>query len=161
MVPVDVLRSAIDTLESWNDQPLSSVGWVNWRKGYQVKLLWKGNPTFICYLDFGSSMAARDTVLKHAFDRYAPAGMKPRKEVGHGWTRLDHSMRIDAFISVQDLAAIADELGFVYTILYVQNTSDARPLFDALGIPLVPGESGKEWTGSEFISYATPAGQNL
>jgi hypothetical protein len=161
MVPVDVLRSAIDQLEAWHAPRLSTIGWVNWRKGYQVKLLWKSNPTFICYLDFGTNSAAREAVMKRAFERFAPAGTKPKKEIGHGWTRLDYSLRTDDFVSVQDLAEIADELGFQYTILYVQNTSGARPLFETLGIPLVPGESGKEWTGSEFIGYTTPRGQNL
>ncbi len=28
------------------------------------------------------------------------------------------------------------------------------PVFATLGIPLVPGEMGKEWVGGEFISYA-------
>jgi hypothetical protein len=30
-----------------------------------------------------------------------------------------------------------------------------------MGIPLVPGEMGKEWIGEEFVSYSCPMGMCL
>lgn len=59
------------------------------------------------------------------------------------------------------LPGIADAKGYAYTVLYVQACAGVRPVFATLGIPLLPGEMGKEWVGGEFISYACPAGQNL
>ena len=160
MVPVEQLKAAVEQLPKWSPQITSQVGWVNWRRGFQIKALWYGNCSLLCYLDF-KDRVARDDTLATAFRRFAAPGARPRKSDGHGWSCLDYSFQSDQFVSINELAEIADAKGYAYTVLYVQECVGARPVFATLGIPLVPGEMGKEWVGGEFISYACPAGQNL
>lgn len=114
----------------------------------------------MCYLDFKNSIA-RDDTLATAFKRFAAPDARPRKIDGHGCSCLDYSFQSDQFVSINELAEIADAKGYAYTVLYVQECVRARPVFATLGIPLVPGEMGKEWVGGQFISYACPSGQNL
>ncbi len=161
MVTADLLRSAIDQLEKWSPRVVSTLTWVNWRRGYQVKISWHGNATFACYLDFGKNCQARDAVLKCAFEAFAVAGDKPRVIDGHGWKAMDYSLQSNSFISSNDVAAMAKEMGLECSILYVQECVASRPIFITLGIPLVPGEMGKEWVNGEFVPYARPIGQNL
>lgn len=165
MVREELLMSAIGQLDHWwpNSVEINTgVTWVNWRNGsFQVKMLWKRNPTFSCYLDFGKNVSAREAVLKAVFDRFALEGQKPYLERGHGWSKYDYSLDSGEFISVNKVAEIATELGFEFTVLYVQGSISCRHIFDTMGIPLVPGEMGKEWIGGEFAPYSCPLGQNL
>jgi hypothetical protein len=161
MVPANLFRAAVDQLPQWRNSKMSHVGWVNWRDGYQVQLQWKGYESFSCYLDFGRNKAARNTVIASLFERHAPAGQKPAVIDGHGWQALDHTFSTNEFLSVNEVAELATEMGFDFTVLYVQASISSRPIFETMGIPLVPGETGKEWTGSEFISYATPTNRCL
>ena len=161
MVPIDKLKTAIDQLDKWSPKVATSVAWVNWRQGYQIKLLWFGCASFACYLDFKKDRAARDLVLKRVFEKHAVTGQKPSKIDGHGWAAYDYSLRCGEFISVNEVADIAESLGYEFSVLYVQECIGARPAFETLGIPLVPGEMGKEWIGGEFVPYSCPMGACL
>ena len=161
MVPENLFRAAVDQLPQWRNSKLSHVGWVNWRDGYQIQMKWKGYETFSCYLDFGRNKSARAAVITRLFELHAPAGQKPSVIDGHGWQALDHTFFTNEFLSVNAVAALATEMGFEFTVLYVQESISSRPIFDTMGIPLVPGETGKEWTGSELISYAKPMNRYL
>lgn len=160
MVPVEQLKAAVEQLPKWSPQIASRVGWVNWRKGFQVKAHWYGNCALRCYLDFNDPFA-RDDILATAFKRFAAPHARLRVIDGHGWSCPDYSFQSDHFVSINELAEIADAKGYAYTVLYVQECIGARPVFETLGIPLVPDEMGKEWVGGEFISYSCPSGQNL
>lgn len=161
MVPIDLLKSAIEQLPKWNPESVTRLTWVNWRKGYQIKIHWYGDASFICYLDFKQDRLARDAVLKRAFEVHAGAGMKPLLIRGHGWTELDYEFQSDTFISVNEIAEIAQDMGYDFTVLYVQECIGSRPVFQLMGIPLVPGEMGKEWISGAFVPYSCPSGQNL
>ncbi|NMZ66910.1 hypothetical protein HBN99_21555 [Pseudomonas oryzihabitans] len=151
MVPVEQLKAAVEQLPKWSPQITSRISWVNWRQGFQIKAHWYGNCSLLCYLDFKDSVA-RDDTLATAFKRFAAPGARPRVIHGHGWSCLDYSFPSDHFVSINELAEIVDAKGYAYTVLYVQECVGARPLFEILGIPLVPGEMGKEWVGGKFIS---------
>lgn len=161
MVPIEHLKTAIDQLDKWNPKVATSTTWVNWRQGFQIKMLWFGCASFACYLDFKKNMAARDAVLKCVFEKHAVAGQKPSKIDGHGWTAYDYSLHSSEFISVNEVADIAVAMGFVFSVIYVQECISARPAFDTLGIPLVPGEMGKEWLDGAFVPYSCPSGACL
>lgn len=161
MVTLESLRSAIEQLPRWSPDVTTRITWVNWRNGFQVKVAWYGNASFICYLDFGKDSSAREGLLKRVFDKYSTAGEKPSVIEGHGWSRLDYSLKSKDFISVNELAKIAEEMGAHFTVLYVQECVSSRPLFDLMDIPLVPGEMGKEWVSGSFIPYSCPSGQCL
>ena len=62
---------------------------------------------------------------------------------------------------MNEVADIAESLGYEFSVLYVQECIGARPAFETLGIPLVPGEMGKEWIGGEFVPYSCPMGACL
>ena len=160
MVPVDLLKSAIDQLDKWSPETATRVTWVNWRQGSQIKMSWFGSASFACYLDF-KNWDHRDIVLKKIFEAHAEPGKKPRKVDGHGWTSLDYSLNCGEFISVNEVATLTESLGYEFTVLYVQECISARPIFTAMGIPLVPGEMGKEWMNNAFVPYACPIGQCL
>lgn len=161
MVPVEKLKAAIDQLNKWDINTVSSVSWVNWRGGYQIKMGWYRGAALNCYLDFKADRTARDAVLKDVFNKFAVAGQKPKRIDGHGWSCMDYSLDSTSFISVNEVADIAQSMGYEFTVIYVQECVTARPVFGTMGIPLVPGESGKEWAGDAFLSYCCPLGQNL
>ncbi len=161
MVPIELLKRAIDQLPKWNPNTTSRLTWVNWRQGFQIKMSWYGQASLVCFLDFKKNVQARDAVLKQIFSKHADPGKKPVTIAGHGWTALDHSLRSNEFISVNEVAEIAESMGFEFTVLYVQECSAARPAFDTMGIPLVPGEMGKEWVEGTFVPYSCPSGQCL
>lgn len=161
LVPAELLKSAIDQLSKWDLTATTRLSWVNWRQGYQIKMAWYGGSALNCYLDFKANMTARDAVLRRLFKLHAAPGKKPTVINGHGWTTLCHEFSTVEFLSVNEVAAVAKSLGHEFTILYVQTCVSARPTFDQLGIPLVPGEMGKEWINGAFVSYACPAGMNL
>lgn len=161
MVPVELLQSAIDQLDKWSPKVVTSTSWVNWRQGFQIKLRWYGCASFACYLDFKKNVSARDAVLKRVFELHAQVGQKPRKVDGHGWMAYDYELRSSEFISVNEVAEIAASLGYEFSVIYVQESISARPAFGTMGIPLVPGEMGKEWIGSAFVPYSCPMGACL
>lgn len=161
MVPSELLRKAIDQLDKWNPAVATNVSWVNWRKGYQVKMNWYDGAGLACFLDFGTNSAARDAVLQAVFKRFSPEGCKPKIIDGHGWRAHDYSVRSKEFICLNDVVEIATAAGFQFTVLYVQECVSARPAFETMGIPLVPGEMGKEWVGGAFVPYSCPIDQNL
>jgi hypothetical protein len=160
MITAETLRTAIDQLDKWSPEIATSLSWVNWRKGFQIKMTWFGGAAFACYLDFGKNAAARDAVLKRVFSGVAP-GEEPKVIDGHGWSCLDYSVGSKSFISVNEVAAVASSMGFEFKVLYVQESISARPVFHTMGIPLIPGETGKEWVNGEFISYSCPPDQCL
>lgn len=161
MVPVELLRSAIEQLPKWSPKVTTAVTWVNWRQGFQIKMSWFGSSSFVCYLDFKKNKGARAAVLKTVFDKFAVTGQKPGVIDGHGWTAMDFSLHSSAFISVNDVAAMATEMGYDFSILYVQEDISSRSIFTLMGIPLVPGEMGKEWINGQFLSYSRPVGMCL
>ncbi|HDS1721653.1 hypothetical protein NPS53_09085 [Pseudomonas putida] len=161
MVPIDNLKAAIDQLDKWSPKVATSTSWVNWRQGFQIKMVWYGCASFACYLDFKKDAAARNAVLKRVFEAHAVAGQKPSKIDGHGWSAYDYSLRCSEFISVNEVAEIAESLGYEFSVLYVQECIGARPAFETLGIPLVPGETGKEWIDGAFVPYSCPMGACL
>lgn len=160
MVPAELLRNALDQLTQWQPQIGAKITWVNWRQGFQVKVSWYGNSSFVCFLDFGKDHVARDSVLKGVFEKFAPAGQKAKIEHGHGWSARDYSLESQQYISLNDVVDVANGLHCTFSVLYTQEGS-GRPLFDIMGIPLVPGESGKEWINGELVSYSCPTGKNL
>ncbi|MEX6780386.1 hypothetical protein [Pseudomonas aeruginosa] len=161
MVPVELLKTAVEQLPKWNVSAVTRLTSVNWRQGYQIKMHWYDGAAFICYLDFKRDYNAREAVLKRAFEQFADDGAKPRTIDGHGWTKLDYEFRSGSFISVNEIAQIAQSMGYDFTVLYVQESISSRPIFSVMGIPLVPGEMGKEWVDGEFVPYSCPMGQNL
>lgn len=161
MVPIENLKAAIDQLDKWSPKIATSTSWVNWRQGFQIKMIWFGSATFACYLDFKKNMAARDAVLKRVFERHAVAGQKPSKIDGHGWSAYDYSLRCSEFFSVNEVAEIAESMGYDFSVLYVQESISARPAFETMGIPLIPGEMGKEWDGGAFVPYSCLSGDCL
>lgn len=163
MVPAHVFTDAIKKLPEWDNNPnrFSSVDTVDWRSGFQIVMMWRGNATFQCYLDFGKDHAARDAVMRAAFEQHAPAGKKPKRIACHGYSCLEHEFDSPEILTVNQIAEIAEGLGYKFTVLYVQSCSASRPLFDDLGIPLSIGEMGKEWKDGAFIPYSTPMGKNL
>lgn len=161
MVPVELLKSAIEELDKWSPKVVTRTSWVNWRQGFQVKMRWYGSATFACYLDFHKNVAGRDAVLKRVFELHSVTGQKPRKIDGHGWTAYDYELSCGEFISVNEVAEIASSMGYEFSIIYVQESISARPAFDTMGIPLVPGEMGKEWVGGAFVPYSCPMGACL
>jgi hypothetical protein len=162
MVPISDLKAGIDLLKVWHTADMGTrVSWVNWRDGYQLKMGWNGSAAFNCYLDFGKAFASRQSAMKAAFERFAEPGTKPRVEQGHGWTELDHSFKTKQFVSVNEVAELAKDLGLEFTIIYCQTCSGSRHIFETMGIALVPGEVGKELVNGELIPYSCPMGRNL
>lgn len=162
MVPISALKSGIDQLKVWHETDIGTrVSWVNWRDGFQLKMGWNGSASFHCYLDFGKNVDARKSAMKAAFERFAELGTKPRVEEGHGWSQLDYSFKTQQFVSVNEVAELAKDLGLEFTIIYCQTCIASRPIFETMGIPLVPGETGKEWVDGELIPYSCPNGRNL
>ncbi|MBM5458718.1 hypothetical protein H8F21_14210 [Pseudomonas sp. P66] len=161
MVPAELLKAAIDQLSKWDPKAATRLSWVNWRQGYQIKMCWYGGAALNCYLDFKKDSTARDAVLRHLFERHAGPGKKPTMINGHGWTALDHQFSTGEFLSVNEIAEVAKGLGYEFTVLYVQESVSARPAFSLMEIPLVPGETGKEWIDGEIVPYACPLGMNL
>lgn len=160
MVTAEALRAAIDQLDKWSADISTSLSWVNWRNGYQIKMTWYGGAAFACYLDFGKNRTARDAVLQRVFEGAAP-GQEPQIIDGHGWSCLDYSANSKNFISVNEVAAVASAMDAEFSVLYVQESISARLVFNTMGIPLVPGEMGKEWINGEFVPYSCPLGQCL
>lgn len=161
MVPVVAFKQAIDQLPIWRNNIGTRVTWVNWRNGNQIKMGWSDNASFHCYIDFGKDGAARMSTMKAAFERFSEAGDKPSVKQGHGWSELDYSFHTKQFVSINEVVELAQGLGLPFTVIYCQSCIDSRPIFETMGIPLVPGEMGKEWIDGEFIPYACPTGRNL
>ena len=88
MVPVEQLKAAVEQLPKWSSQITRQVGWVNWRQGFQIKALWYGKCSLLCYLD-SKDRVARDNTLVTAFKRFAVLDARPRKIDGHGCSCLD------------------------------------------------------------------------
>ncbi|MFL1449236.1 hypothetical protein ACI77O_12645 [Pseudomonas tritici] len=152
MVPAELLQKAVDMLPKYSKKT-TYITWVNWRQGYQVKMGWFSGSALECYLDFKGNRAARDSVLKAVFEKYSPSGRKPGTIDGHGWSAADYTLHGETFVSVNDVADIATDLGLEFSVLYVQESITARPVFGAMGIPLVPGEMGKVWVDGKFLPY--------
>lgn len=161
LVAPELLLAAIDALPKWDKVNVSKVTWVNWRQGFQIKMGWHSGAALQCYVDFGRDSVARDCVLARAFHAYAPTGQQPGIIDGHGWTKLNYTFHSKNFISVNEVAAIATEMGYEFTVIYVQEDISARPVFDLMGIPLVPGEMGKEWVNGQFVAYSRTGYQCL
>jgi hypothetical protein len=161
MIDAELLHSSLDLLKKWAPTRATSLYWVNWREGFQIKMKWYGIESLACYLDFGKNSGAREAVMKRTFDIYAAPGEKPSIIDGHGWTRPDYSLHSGEFISVNTVADLAQEMGYTFTVLYVQECIDGREVFTKMGIPLNPGESGKEWIDGKFVPYSKPSGKNL
>lgn len=160
LVDSQLFCAALDELKCYGKKG-TSVDWVNWRKGqYQIKVCWNGNCGLACYLNFFSS-ADRDAVHAELFKRYADPGTKPYLEEGHGWTKLRHSFFTQSLLSINELAEVAHEMGRKFTIIYVQECVEFRYLFTIMGIPLVPGEMGKEWIDGIMHPYSCETGKNL
>lgn len=161
MIDPTKLREAIEQLPVWRNGHGTSITWVNWRNGYQIKMGWNDSASFHCYIDFGKDYAARESILAAAFACFSDAGDKPTVEHGHGWSKLDHSFHTKQFISVNEVAELAQAKGITFSIIYCQSCIGSRPIFETMGIPLVPGEMGKEWINGEFIPYSCPSGKCL
>lgn len=172
LVPADKLLQAIESLPAWprdRTEMRTSLSWVNWRssKGAQIKLSWRGCSSFLVFIDvldsegYGNRYRAREALLEAAFKQFADEGAKPRLEHGHGWTAYRWDFTAKRFVTPQDITAIAEKMGIHVGALYVQECISGRHAFDILGIPLVPGENGKEFVGGEWISYSTPLGKCL
>lgn len=160
MVSPDILTSVLQALEPYG-KPGTSVRWVNWRKDqFQIKVEWNNRHALACYLNF-FSLTDRDKVHAKLFRLYADSDAKPSVEIGHGWEKQRHDFRTSNLLTVNELAGIADEMGAKYTIIYAQEDISARPLFDAMGIPLVPGEMGKELIDGVMVPYSRQRGKCL
>lgn len=136
--------------------------WVNWRTAYgcQIAVSWCGLAAcFRVYFDFPEKEHInRDAALAELFAKFAPEGLKPREVWGHGWTSWNHDFVAEGVVSIHQIYQIAKKHGCT-SIIYNQESISARWVFDSLGIPLVPGESGKEWIKGKFHPYATEAGK--
>lgn len=160
LVHADVLQGAVNKLKGYGQYKISRVSCVNWRGGYQIKVSWKGGVGLECYLDFGKNHAGRSRVLRAAHSFHAPKDYKPVL----GYVPLDEdrfAFESNAFISINDIATLALDMGEPFTVLYVQSSISARPLFADMGIGLVPGEMGKEWIDGEFVGYRCETGKCL
>lgn len=152
MVPAESLEKAVNLLNKYSKKA-TRITFVNWRGSYQVKMGWYGGAALECFLDFQGDKAARDAVLKAVFEKHAAPGGEPATIDGHGWSFSDYTLIAEPFISLNEVAGIAEQMGFQFSVLYVQEDISARPVFEVMGIPLVPGEMGKEWKGGQFHSY--------
>lgn len=160
LVSADVLQGAVNKLKMYGKWKLSRVSYVNWRNGYQIKVSWKDSGALECFLDFGKNHAGRNRVLRAAHSFYAPKDYEP--VLGYTPSEEDRfGFESNAFISVNDIAALALGMGEPFTVLYVQSSISARPLFADMGIGLVPGEMGKEWIDGEFVGYSCETGKCL
>lgn len=139
----------------------TSVTWVNWReKEFQIKVSWHGSLGLMCYLNF-FSISERDCALKALFNVYAKSGEKPFIEQGHGWTKARYGFVSNDTLTINALANKVAELGYHFTIIYNQEYISARSAFDVMGIPLVPGERGKELIDGIMKPYYARPGKNL
>ena len=161
MVPAELLQQAVDQLPKWNPNTVTRATWVNWRDGFQIKINWYDGAALVCYLDFKKDVLARDAVLKRVFEAHAATGQKPKTINGHGWSALDYTFSTGQFISANEVAELVNEMGFECSVIYVQESVSARPVFAFMGIPLMAGEMGKEWVGGEFIPYSRAIGKCL
>tara|TARA_R110002094_G_scaffold165050_1_gene148970 strand:+ start:128 stop:652 length:525 start_codon:yes stop_codon:yes gene_type:complete len=153
LVPVNLLKEALDLLPTYGKAG-TDLGCVNWRDAFQITVQWNNNSCLECYVEFQRS-SDRNAILKAAFDRFAPGGTKPMlRDTYTIWERPEYVFHAPELISVNDIVAICIERGVEVTVLYVQESPKARPVFDVMGIPLVPGEMGKEWINGEFHPYS-------
>lgn len=160
LVPESLLIAATEQLSRYAKNYVTYVSWVNWRQGFQIVMSWHGNPSLRCYVCF-ETHSDRQAVFKQVFEEFAAAGQKPKTIDGHGWSAPDYTLYSGDFISVNAVARAAAAQGVNFTVIYNQESVSARPLFGVMGIPLVPGEMGKEWVNGEFIPYSCPTGMNL
>lgn len=156
----DLFRDAVSKIKIYRKAG-TSVNWVNWRQNqFQIKVSWNNNGSLSCYLNFFSA-ADRDHVHAELFERYAKPGTTPYRQEGHGWTKLRHDFGTDDVITINELAQVADEAFIRYTVIYAQEDISVRPLFDLMGIPLVPGEMGKELIDGVMTPYSREVGKCL
>lgn len=165
MVPESKLIAAVGKLEPWRGVELghTSVIDVNWRQGFQISIVWNQNPALRCFLDFRKNADARDKVLRLAKERYGPVDISNvrRPSIRHLYDEERLSFSTPAFISVNQIVAIAEREAFKHSVLYVAELASGRELFDDLGIPLKRGENGREWKNGRFVRYVTPSGMNM
>lgn len=153
MVPKKVFNRIIQSIEPWNGVN-TEINWVNWRKDqYQIKTQWSGRETLVCYLNF-FSQSERDAVHAEIFKRYSRKDQKPYLQQGHGWSKYRHDLVCKRLITINELSAVANEMGIKHTVIYVQENISARPLFDEMGISLIPGEMGKELIDGVMHPYS-------
>lgn len=163
MISHELLKQATDiAIPSWCKKKSTRVVWVNWREdSVQIKFTWNDVSDFAVYLDFkakclGASDRNRDAVMKKLFEMHAPMGQKPFKD---RWGFMRYDFITTEFVSPNQAAKIADELGYEYTVIYA--TQGNREFMSKIGISIVPGETGKEWISGVFHSYKPLPGKNL
>lgn len=159
----DVLQKMTENnVPSWCKKKITRVGWVNWRKeSVQIQFVYNDACDFAIYVDFKAktfqeSANNRDSVLEELFKRFAPAGAKPYV---CGWGYERHSFIAEGFVSVMRAVELAEALGFPYTVIYTTNGSRER--MAQIGLPIVAGETGKEWIDGFCHSYKPEFGKNL
>lgn len=162
------LRTALASLTEAGQPFHTQISWVNWREGAQIKIGWNRTFSLFVYIDiresgsYGSVYAARNALLERAFKHYMPEGSEP--QVRDRYTRyasLDYQFTQPGFISPNEIVSIAEEMGIGFSVLYIQECVSARSAFNLLGIPLDPGEMGKEWINGEYLPYSCPIGKCL
>ncbi|TNC80796.1 MAG: hypothetical protein C9356_11780 [Oleiphilus sp.] len=163
LIDPKILEQAVNTnVPSWCKRKHSRIVWVNWRKNTtQIKLSWNDSEAFEVYVDFKADTKAqsgrnRDEVLKKLFKLFAPPGKEPFRD---RWGHLNYHFCTARFITPNHVGEIADALGYEYTVIY--RVYGDQDYMKAIGLPIVAGETGKEWIKGKYHSYAPERGKNL
>lgn len=139
----------------------TEMSWANWRNSWQIIVSWNDGQALRCYVCF-NTRAERDSTLQAAAHKWAQLATKV--DLG-GMQHPDDPpvcrIRLPAVSNIHELVDLAHQQGSSVSVIYKQECISARAAFDMMGIPLVPGECGKELTAQGYISYHAPAGQCL
>jgi hypothetical protein len=162
MINADILEKAIkENVPYWCKKQYSRLTWVDWRQdSVQIKMNWNEISSFEVYIDFKAenktvSRHNRDHILQVLFNHYCP----DKKPSRNRWEELEYTFMTDSFVSPNKVAEVADNLGYEYTIIY--KTDGSRDFMEKIGLPIVPGETGKEWINGVYNSYSPRGGKNL
>lgn len=162
LVAPDLLEAIQNkNIPSWCKAPLTSVHYVNWRKeSVQIKFGFNDSEALEVYVDFkaptlSQSIQNRDRVLKTLFSRHSPKEKPFEDRFGY----IDWSFIKRGFVSPNEAVEIAQSLGLEVSVIY-KSTSKREMLAD-IGLPIVAGETGKEWIDGNYQSYRPRSGMNL
>lgn len=152
MIPDSTLRAAIDKLPKYKNSANTYVSWIGLGQSCLIKISWFSRESALCcYIDFKNNQNERDAVLKAAFLKFAKGSSEAFHDTKVGVT---YSFSSNEVLTPNDIIELAKTKDIGFTLIYAQEDISARPLFEDLGIPLIPGETGKEWVKGDYLSYS-------
>lgn len=169
LIPAKLIETAIQNDKNAHSKEMSTfLSWVNWRENSaQIKMTWRDSISLTVYFDFkadskSQSVANRQAVLKKLFEMHST---KKTPGFGNATNGPSYDFHTQKFISPNDVAAVADEMGVEYSVIYVEgfsfSTFESSNFMAEFGMPLTRGETGKEWIKGEYHSYRPCSGKNL